>query len=430
MRAGNVDASTRQQPLTLSFTVRALEDAYRRERAITGRSAWRRAYRNVAIVWLLFAGWDWLVAPHDSHKLWLMRLLVALPCSAAAALFGYAKLETFTRWSQLVGAIGFGVPAAVGAISPVWFHELTPFIAFYVVTMQCFAHSAILLRFVYATAVSVVVLAAYVAGIALGPPVARVAIINGMCWALLATMIGLLISRSFDQFRRRDFLKKRQLEEERAKSDALLLNILPPSIAERLKRGEQPIADRFDEVTVLFADVVNFTPLAERLTPERLVEVLNLIFSTFDRITQEHALEKIKTIGDAYMVVGGAPTVRPDHARAVAALALALRDAVQTIAVGELEGLAVRIGVHTGPVVAGVIGQRKFSWDLWGDTVNTASRMESHGIAGEIQVSAAVVDRLEGAHRLSPRGEIDVKGKGRMPAWLLESRDASRSSTG
>jgi class 3 adenylate cyclase len=415
----------RLHPLTLAFADPTLEHVYRRERAESSRSAWRRAYRNVAVVWLLFCVWDWLVVPDVSHTIWLLRLTVAVPPVLAAALFGYADVDRFARWSQLVGVVAFGVPAACGAIAPAWLPSLAPDIGYFVVTMQAFAHSAVLLRFIYATAVSVAVLVAYIAGVLLAPSGVHVGVINVLWWAALSMLIGMLISRSFELFRRRDFWKKRQLEEERARSDRLLLNVLPPSIAERLKRGERPIADRYDNVTVLFADIAQFTALAERSTPERVVDMLNVIFSTFDRITAEHGLEKIKTIGDAYMVVGGAPSPRGDHARAVADFALALRDAVRMLAIGELAGVAVRIGIHSGPVVAGVIGERKFSWDLWGDTVNTASRMESHGTAGEIQVSAAVAQELANDYRLERRGDIEIKGKGRMPTWFLVERLAA-----
>jgi adenylate cyclase len=204
-----------------------------------------------------------------------------------------------------------------------------------------------------------------------------------------------------------------------AQSDGLLLNVLPRSIAERLKRDPGVIAERFEEVSVLFADVADFTPFAEHTSPERLVGVLDEVFSAFDVLTERHSLEKIKTIGDAYMVAGGLPEPRVDHAEAIVSLAIDMQSEFARLC-SELElGLAIRIGIDSGPVVAGVIGRRKFIYDLWGDTVNTASRMESHGIAGRIQVTEATYQRLRARYRFEDRGETEVKGKGRIRTYLL-----------
>jgi adenylate cyclase len=202
-------------------------------------------------------------------------------------------------------------------------------------------------------------------------------------------------------------------------SDGLLLNVLPQSIAERLKRDPGVIAERFEEVSVLFADVADFTPFAKHTSPERLVGVLDEIFSAFDVITDRHSLEKIKTIGDAYMVAGGLPEPRADHAEAVVSLAIDMQSEFARICTALGQGLAIRIGIDSGPVVAGVIGRRKFIYDLWGDTVNTASRMESHGIAGRIQVTEATYQRLRHRYRFEDRGETEIKGKGRVRTYLL-----------
>lgn len=209
-----------------------------------------------------------------------------------------------------------------------------------------------------------------------------------------------------------------------ARSERLLLNVLPRSIAERLKHGAGTIADGHDEVTVLFADVVDFTPLVERTAPERVVSVLDEIFSAFDGLAERLGLEKIKTVGDAYMVVAGLPDPRPDHATAAAEMALAMQDEVGRLCRALDLDLAIRIGMQSGPVIAGVIGRRKFIYDVWGDTVNTASRMESSGLAGRIQVTEAVYERLRSAYDFEARGEIEIKGKGRLPAFLLIGRHA------
>ena len=215
---------------------------------------------------------------------------------------------------------------------------------------------------------------------------------------------------------------RRALAVEQDRSERLLLNVLPAPIAARLKQGEAVIADRFPEVSVRFVELVDFTRSSDRSTPERVVQVLDDLFTAFDRLAERHGLEKIKTIGDAYMAVGGLPEPRPDHAQAVAEMALALREETARHRDPSGQPLALRIGIDTGPVVAGVIGTTKFSYDLWGDTVNTASRMESHGVVGCIQVTERTYRRLRDGYRFERRGPIQVKGKGELVTWFLVGR--------
>ncbi len=229
---------------------------------------------------------------------------------------------------------------------------------------------------------------------------------------------SLAVKRMHDQ--ERAYLKN--IQEERRKSEQLLLNILPKPILDRLKQKEEIIADSFDDVTVMFADLVGFTELAGGIPPIELVNLLNEIFSMFDCAASRNGLEKIKTIGDAYMVVGGLPIPRPDHAEAVADLALEVMMAISHWKVEHGHSLAIRIGIHTGPVVAGIIGTHKFSYDLWGNTVNIASRMESHGIPGAIHVSSEIYEQLKDRYRFESRGIIDIKGKGEMETWLLKDK--------
>lgn len=223
--------------------------------------------------------------------------------------------------------------------------------------------------------------------------------------------------------------QRRKAEEalrlEQQKSEELLLNILPAAIARRLKEGSRAIAEQFDDVTILFADIVGFTPLSARLPATELVEFLNQIFSRFDQLAETQNLEKIKTIGDAYMVAGGLPVPREDHAAAIAEMALAIQESITDVALKFNEPLQIRIGINTGPVVAGVIGTTKFIYDLWGDTVNVASRMESYGIAGKIQVTEATYQQLQHLYVFEKRGVIDVKGKGEMTTYWLVGRKSS-----
>ncbi len=213
-----------------------------------------------------------------------------------------------------------------------------------------------------------------------------------------------------------------QLERERQKSENLLLNILPRPIAQRLKEDQSVIADHFHSATVLFTDIVGFTKLSENLTPSELVRFLNGIFSSFDKLVEKYQLEKIKTVGDAYMVACGFPEPRLDHTEAIADFALAMQESLSKFRTKKNRSVSMRTGIHTGPVVAGVIGTKKFIYDVWGDTVNTASRMESHGIGGQIQVSQATYKVLRDKYIFKKRGMIEIKGKGRMMTYFMQGK--------
>ncbi len=225
---------------------------------------------------------------------------------------------------------------------------------------------------------------------------------------------------------RRDALAALRVEQ--AKAENLLLNILPRSIADKLKAESQPIADHFASASILFADVVDFTPWSEQHAPADVVGYLDHLFSHFDELAERYGLEKIKTIGDCYMVAAGVPEPRPDHARALALMALDMLEAMRSNDhVGHL-GHELRVGINSGPVVAGVIGRKRFLYDLWGDAVNTASRMESHGTPGRIQITRATYELLADEFECEPRGPIAVKGKGQIEAWYLIGPRGDRRS--
>jgi guanylate cyclase len=209
------------------------------------------------------------------------------------------------------------------------------------------------------------------------------------------------------------------LEAERERSENLLLNVLPEEIAPRLKESDGTIADQFESASVLFADIVGSTPLFAHMEPREIVDWLNEIFSAFDALTERYGLEKIRTIGDNYMVASGAPRRRPDHAQALARMALEMRAELEGIPPRNGHQISFRMGINSGPMVGGVIGKTKFHYDLWGDTVNIASRMESHCEVGKIQVSRATQDLIKDEFLLEPRGVIEIKGRGEMETWFL-----------
>lgn len=229
----------------------------------------------------------------------------------------------------------------------------------------------------------------------------------------------------YERLQRSEYEARKHLEAEQRKSDQLLLNVLPEPIAHKLRERRGPIADSFPDATVLFADVVGFTELSRSMTPVELVVTLNQLFSSFDQLVLLHGLEKIKTIGDSYMVVGGVPNPRVDHAEAVAEMALSMLIALERFnRLNELS-FTMRVGINSGPVVAGVIGKQRCSYDLWGDTVNTASHMESYGLPNSIQVTAGTFALLNHGYEFTKRGPIAVKGKGTVETYLLVGRRAS-----
>jgi class 3 adenylate cyclase len=240
-----------------------------------------------------------------------------------------------------------------------------------------------------------------------------------MFWFCIICNIAVYL---YERLQYAEFQGKRELQAEQQKSEQLLLNILPHSIAVRLKRQDLTVADDFAKVTVLFADIVGFTEISARMSSTKLVELLNQVFSIFDTLVAEHGVEKIKTIGDAYMVVAGLPVPCFNHVEQIAGLALDMQQAITYFNAQNAYDLSIRIGIHTGPVVAGVIGIRKFAYDLWGDTVNMASRMESHGLAGQIQVSESIYEILKDQFVFVKRGTIQVKGKGEMMTYFLQGK--------
>ena len=316
-------------------------------------------------------------------------LMTVLPFILQWTIGGYAASSAVSLWALVaaLGAVFF--LGAQGAVK--WF------VAFCVLTLTS------------------AVIDPYVAAIASPPPAPVRTAFFGLN-VLGVSITAYLVVQYFVRQREAAIVA---LDAAHRRSEELLRNILPEPIAERLKDGETVVADAHPAVTVLFADIVDFTRYADQTAPAEVVRVLDLVFRAFDDIADRYGLEKIKTIGDAYLLVGGLPDARPDHVEAVARAALDLVAASRSVTIDPGTPLQIRAGIDTGPVVAGVIGRRKFSYDLWGDTVNTASRMESSSVPGRINVTARVESVLCDRFDFEPRGEITIKGKGSVAAFFL-----------
>ena len=363
-----------------------------------------------------FAWLDVWMAPDLAGVFLTIRILVA-------AAFGLALAVTFAPVGLTVREVLIGIAILSAAAGILRMMEL----ATAVVGVRYFAglllvilaaHSMFRLRFQTATLVSLLVVGLWALRIGLGGgEIPWWEYLNSQFFLIAAVVLGMFGSYSIERYSRRAWLAQREVEEERERSERVLLNVLPQPIAERLKDDEGPIAEAFPAATIMFVDLVDFTNLSSSLDPRRLVGLLNRLFTAFDRIAERHEIEKIGTSGDSYMAVAGVPLPVEDHAERIADAALEMRDLV-----AEQEGgvdIQVRIGIATGPVVAGVIGEKKLYYDLWGMPVTIASRMQAHGLPGEIQVTRAVRDALMGRYAFEERGPIDVKGVGEMRTWLL-----------
>ena len=234
-----------------------------------------------------------------------------------------------------------------------------------------------------------------------------------------ANIVGMFTSYALQRYTRNDFLQELTIQAQRDQADSLLYNVLPEGIAERVKQSHDTIAEEYESASVLFADIVNFTPISARFGPLEVVEMLNELFSSFDDLVDKFSVEKIQVAGDGYMVAGGLPVTREDHCDAVVSFALDMLDRIKRHQAWNHEPIHLRVGIDTGPVVAGVIGRHKFIYDLWGDAVNTASRMESNGLVDVIQVTEAVKRKLDGKYTFEQREPINIKGKGQMVTYLL-----------
>lgn len=370
---------------------------------------------------LYFGAFAWLdrwLAPGLADMFLSIRILVVIAFAIAlAASFMPVRLpvrEAFVSVAILAAA--GGVLRMVALADPVVASRY--YAALLLIVMA--AHSMFRLRFGTALLVSVLVVAGWTAQVLWLGRLPWWDVINTEAFLIAAVLLGTFASYSIERFARVSWLEHRDVEDERERSQRVLANVLPEAVAERLKDEEGPFAEAFEDASVLFADIVNFTALSAEADPRRLIGILNRLFTRLDQIADEHGVEKIKTSGDSWMGVAGVPERVADHAERIADCALEMRD---RIAIEEDESeLELRLGIACGPVVAGVIGETKHYYDVWGDPVTMASRMQSHGSPGKIQVTDAFRERLDGRYVFKDRGTIGVKGVGEVSVWWLESR--------
>lgn len=415
-------AAPRFSHLSLRFKDAAVESAFIQEHN-------RRAVKPIRVVVVILASVVWLQSGMefygflengwDGYDIWLEALPLRLIDIAILMVgLGLSFFSPFVRYGQLVVGlflVSLYILFMIGAdIGGPWIERTTSLFN-YALTLTLVA-MGLMIRF----AAPLVLLMTCGFAVLVVKWSSDPAALLFITFATLFTMIW--VSYSIERARREAWAAAEALGAEKALSETLLLNVLPPSIANRMRAGETLIADSHEDVTVVFADIVNFTPMSASLSAEELVSILDEIFAEFDQIAESNDLEKIKTIGDAYMMAAGLPSERSNDPAHALDAALQMRAALAKVAEKRGMEISMRAGVHIGPVVAGVIGRSKFVYDLWGDSVNIASRMESTAPPDEIQVTEAVHARMSSVFAFEPLGEIAVKGRGKMGVWLLKGR--------
>jgi len=414
------------QARRLSFEGRT-EAAFREDYLGSTRRMIRASFTQGTAMYAAFGVLDRYCLPKTYAFALALRLGVVCPILGAVAAITFSR-RLYRRVQAIAAFAAITAGVAIAAMIGRSQSDEIGFAHYYVglILVMMYVSSFIRLRFWSAVLANAAIIASYevvaiLAHALPSSPSGRALFVTNNFFLLAAFFVGGGTCYWLEVAARRDFVQRMALAAEKAETDRLLMNILPGVVVERMKQSADPIADELPGVSVLFADLVNFTALAERMSPQDLVTMLNELFSGFDGLVEKYGLEKIKTIGDCYMVAAGVPTSRPDHAVALASLALDMRDWLRRpdVNCGMLE---IRIGISSGPVVAGVIGKKKFSYDLWGDTVNTASRMESHGEPGTIQITKTTRDLIQADFVLDYGGARILKGKGETEVWFVRGR--------
>jgi class 3 adenylate cyclase len=422
----------------LRFPDDVIETQFRQDYHANTISTTRLALVLGLILYSLFGILDIYAIPFSKDMVWVIRYGIVAPVIIAAFVASFTtSLQKYTQifMCTVVAVSGLGIVAMLSITTEAEFGNRFYFTGLILISMWGYSLSR--LRFWYAVLANVIIMVGYeFASIAmkhlLESETGIVIFTMHNFFFLGANVIGMFASYYLERYTRRDFLQKYTIQAQRDRADKLLYNVLPEQIAERLKESDATIAEEFSSATVLFADIVNFTPISARFGPLEVVEMLNELFSQFDELVDKYGVEKIQVAGDGYMVAAGVPTLRPDHAVVMAQLALDMLDCVKTgNFLGGKHPIEIRIGLNSGSLIAGVIGRKKYFYALWGDMVNTASRMESHGESGKIQITRATYELVRDEFECESVGEITVKGKGKLEAWHLlakkETKQAERS---
>jgi class 3 adenylate cyclase len=412
-------------PLTLRFTDAALERHYHDARLAYRFNASRISLLAGIVAWLGFTVLDSLTIRDPSVALFTLRLAAA---GAMVVMLIVISILKPGRWIERLGqatlALNIGLfTLSMGVMTDVSLPYFTPSGNFTMAAVMSFALAG--MTFVEGVCLALLAFAGFFYSVIVLWPAPPLSIAYQAAWMLTITVFAAIGFYFLDRTQRIAWLRQLDLIGAQEQIRSLLHNVLPPSIAERKLAGESPIADSFQQASLLFADVVGFTPLSSRFTSTEVVTMLNELYDRFDRIVDRHGLEKIKTIGDCYMVAGGLPEPSPEHLERLTRAALEMQAEAAKVRAPDGTPLTLRIGMHTGPVTAGVIGRAKFAFDVWGDTVNTASRMERQGAPNEIRVTDEVRNALAEHYVFEGPELVDVKGKGPTQVWTLisERRD-------
>jgi len=413
-----------------------IETEFREDYRVNTISTTRLALVLGLILYSLFGILDIYAIPISKHFVWIIRYVIVAPVIVLTLIASYSgALQKYTQalMCVVVAVSGLGIVAMISITHEAEFGNRFYFTGLILISMWGYSLSR--LRFWYAVLANLIIMIGYeFASIEvkqlLTSETGTVIFAMHSFFFLGANVISMLGSYFLERYTRRDFLQKYTIQAQRDQADKLLFNVLPERIAEKLKQSNETIAEEFSSASVLFADIVNFTPISARFDPLEVVEMLNELFSHFDELVDKYSVEKIQVAGDGYMVAAGVPAPRKNHAIVLARLALEMMEYVhQEEFLGGKHAIEIRIGINSGPLIGGVIGRKKFVYALWGDMVNTASRMESHGASGKIQITRATYELIQDHFECEHIGEIAVKGKGRMEAWhLIREKEKSRNT--
>ena len=390
------------------------------------RSSTRIALVLGLFLYSLFGVMDIYAVPISRDTVWFIRFAIVVPVILFVLIASYLNLlqkYIQTLMSVAVAASGLGIVFMIAVTRETELGNRFYFTGLILICM--WAYGLLRLRFWYAVLTNLIIMVGYeyasiVVKHLLESQSGIVLFTMHNFFFLGANVIGIFTSYTLERYSRREFLQKYAIQKERDQSDKLLFSILPARIAEQLKLGQETIAEEFSSASVLFADIVDFTPISAHFEPREVVDMLNELFSGFDQLVDKYSVEKIQVAGDGYMLAAGVPTPRKNHAVILAHLALEMLDYVKRQNfLGGRHPVEIRIGLNSGPLMGGVIGRKKYVYALWGDMVNTASRMESHGAKGKIQITRATYELVKDHFVCEYIGEIDVKGKGRLEAWYL-----------